>query len=75
MKIETMAVDAIMAPLHFGNRWGFTVKILWAVLGLSIPILTITSFLMYWNRYLSKKWRQLQRPARRPAELATEATP
>jgi uncharacterized iron-regulated membrane protein len=61
-----------MVPLHFGTQWGFTVKILWAVLGLSIPILTVTSFLMYWNRYLSKKWRQLQERARKPAELATE---
>lgn len=50
-----------MIPLHFGNRWGMIVKIIWAVLGISIPVLAVTGVLMYWNRYLSKKWKKLRR--------------
>jgi uncharacterized iron-regulated membrane protein len=49
-----------LSPLHFGTYWGLPVKILWSVLGLSLPLLAITGCLMYWNRYLSKKWRRLQ---------------
>jgi uncharacterized iron-regulated membrane protein len=49
----------LLAPLHFGTAWGMTVKILWAVLGTLLPLLAITGVLMYWNRYLSKKWRAL----------------
>lgn len=48
----------LMGPLHFGVYWGMTVKILWAVFGLSLPLLAITGVLMYWNRYLGKKWKQ-----------------
>jgi uncharacterized iron-regulated membrane protein len=46
-----------MTPLHFGDQWGFAVKVLWAILGLSIPLLTVTGVLMYWNRVLAKLWR------------------
>jgi uncharacterized iron-regulated membrane protein len=49
----------LMAPLHFGMYWGLGVKILWAFLGILLPLLAITGVLMYWNRYLSKKWRML----------------
>jgi uncharacterized iron-regulated membrane protein len=50
----------LMAPLHFGTAWGTPVKALWAVLGLSIPLLSVTGVLMYWNRYLGKRWRRLR---------------
>jgi uncharacterized iron-regulated membrane protein len=50
----------IMGPAHFGTYWGFGVKVLWAVLGCALPLLAITGVLMYWNRYLSKKWRALR---------------
>lgn len=43
-----------MHPLHFGTLWGPVVKLLWAVLGLSLAVLTITGLLMYWNRYLRR---------------------
>ncbi|MGD1091866.1 MAG: PepSY-associated TM helix domain-containing protein [Bryobacteraceae bacterium] len=49
-------------PLHFGTYWGLGVKIIWAILGLSIPLLTVTGALMYWNRYLRKKWKHLRAP-------------
>ena len=52
-----------MKPFHFGTEWGFAMKVVWALLGLSIPVLTITGALMYWNRSLSKLWRKHKRPA------------
>jgi uncharacterized iron-regulated membrane protein len=48
-----------LGPLHFGYSWGLAVKIIWAILGCSIPILSITGVIMYWNRWLSKKWAHL----------------
>jgi len=52
-------VIALMAPLHFGTAWGVGVKALWAALGLGFPLLAVTGVLMYWNRYLGKRWRRL----------------
>jgi uncharacterized iron-regulated membrane protein len=48
-------------PLHFGTFWGLGVKILWAALGLAIPLLAVTGVLMYWNRYLRRKIRPRRR--------------
>jgi len=47
-------------PLHFGVYWGVGVKIIWAVLGLVVPTLAVTGLLMYWNRTLRRKWKQLR---------------
>ncbi|WP_420237547.1 PepSY-associated TM helix domain-containing protein [Telmatobacter bradus] len=41
-----------MHPLHFGNLWGLGPKILWALAGLTLPLLSVTGLLMYWNRKL-----------------------
>jgi uncharacterized iron-regulated membrane protein len=49
----------LMRPLHYGTQWGKAVKIIWFTLGLSLPLLGVTGLLMYWNRYLSRKWKQL----------------
>jgi len=49
----------LVYPLHFGTLWGLPIKLLWALLGLSLPVLTVTGLLMYWNRYLHKRWRTL----------------
>lgn len=49
----------LVAPLHFGTSWGQTVKALWALLGLTLPVLTITGMLMYWNRWLRKRWAKV----------------
>ena len=51
----------LQIPLHFGTYWGLGVKILWAVLGLAIPVLGVTGVLMYWNRFLRRK---IHRPRR-----------
>jgi hypothetical protein len=40
------------------NVVGMSVKILYALMGLSLTVLSITGVFMYWNRYLSKKWQQ-----------------
>lgn len=48
----------LMHPLHFGTSWGLAVKILWAALGLTLPLLAITGALMYWNRYLGAKLKR-----------------
>ncbi len=41
-----------MHPMHFGTLWGLGVKILWALAGVTLALLSITGVLMYWNRYL-----------------------
>ncbi len=48
-------------PLHFGTYWGLNVKIVWAAAGLAIPLLAITGLLMYWNRWLRRKWKTLRK--------------
>ncbi len=50
----------LQTPLHFGTDWGLGIKILWALLGLAIPLLTVTGAVMYWNRALRRKWKQLR---------------
>ena len=48
--------------VHFGNFGGTIFKVIWLVLGLTISLLTITGFLMWWNRLLRKKWELYARP-------------
>jgi uncharacterized iron-regulated membrane protein len=49
-----------LSPLHFGYDWGLAIKIIWATLGFALPLLAITGILMYWNRFLSRKWKLLK---------------
>ena len=51
----------LQIPLHFGTFWGLGVKILWAAFSLSIPLLCVTGALMYWNRFLRRRWPRLSR--------------
>lgn len=48
-------------PLHFGTYWGLGAKISWAAAGLSLPLLSITGLLMYWNRVLRRRWTRLRK--------------
>lgn len=48
-----------MQPFHFGTFWGPWFQALWCMLGLSLAILTISGLLMYWNRYLRFRWKEL----------------
>jgi len=43
--------------IHFGDFGGVYSKALWVVLGLTPAVLAVTGCLMWWNRFLSKKWR------------------
>jgi uncharacterized iron-regulated membrane protein len=62
-------------PLHYGTYWGLSIKILWSLLGLSIPLITISGALMYWNRVLRHKWKHLRdiaslaEPANNPGRI------
>jgi len=46
---------AWMFPLHAGWFAGMGVKILWALLGLSFPLLAVTGTIMWWNRVITPK--------------------
>lgn len=61
----------LQAPLHYGTQWGLVVKIVWFIIGLALPLLAVTGLLMYWNRYLSKKWRRLRTLAVRPKSTSS----
>ena len=45
----------LMVPLHFGTSWGLAGKAAWAALGMALPLMAFTGFLMYWNRWLRKR--------------------
>lgn len=49
-----------MHPLHFGTLWGLPVKMLWSTAGVLLAVLSATGVLMYWNRYLGKRWQALK---------------
>lgn len=53
----------LQVPLHFGTSWGMTVKVIWALAGLALPLLAITGLVMYWNRVLRHKWKHLRTAA------------
>lgn len=53
----------LQRPLHYGTWWGMSVKIIWFIMGFTLPLLGVTGLLMYWNRYLRKKWKQLRSPS------------
>jgi uncharacterized iron-regulated membrane protein len=55
--------------VHFGDFGGDWSKALWALLGLIPAVLTITGYLMWWNRVLSKQWTQLTRKRLQPIEV------
>lgn len=48
----------LLVPLHFGTSFGMAGKVVWATSGLAFPLLAITGLLMYWNRWLSKRFRE-----------------
>lgn len=62
----------LVLPLHTGMYWGLFVKVLWAFLGLLFPVLGITGLVMYWNRFLSKKWKQFRRRPSMPLHAARD---
>lgn len=49
------AVFGWIGPLHTGHFGGTWVAVLWALLGLSMPVLFLTGFLMWWNRVIARR--------------------
>ena len=47
----------LLEPLHFGTEWGLSVRIVYFCFGMALPFLSITAVLMYWHRYLGRRWR------------------
>jgi uncharacterized iron-regulated membrane protein len=45
-----------VTPIHFGSFGGVALRILYFVLGLSLPLLFITSYVMWWNRVVRKRF-------------------
>jgi uncharacterized iron-regulated membrane protein len=45
--------------IHFGDFGGLLTKPIWVVFGLIPAGLTVTGYLMWWNRVLKKKWASL----------------
>jgi uncharacterized iron-regulated membrane protein len=46
--------------VHFGDFGGLPIKLVWAVAGLIPAGLTVTGYLMWWNRVLKKNWHGLK---------------
>jgi uncharacterized iron-regulated membrane protein len=46
--------------VHFGDFGGLPTKLLWMVVGAIPVVLTITGYLMWWNRVLKKKWTRIK---------------
>jgi uncharacterized iron-regulated membrane protein len=54
----TTAGDLLMAwlfPLHAGWFGGMPIKIVWALLGLSLPLMFVTGTIMWWNRVIARR--------------------
>jgi uncharacterized iron-regulated membrane protein len=76
LRVESLASKAPgdrilswMAPLHIGNFGGMPIKIVWFILGLTMPALFISGFLMWWHRVVKNKW--LRRPVTGVRQEAT----
>jgi uncharacterized iron-regulated membrane protein len=37
-----------------------TIKIIWAAAALTVPLLFVTGYIMWWNRVVSEKWSRLR---------------
>jgi uncharacterized iron-regulated membrane protein len=62
----------LMQPLHFGwfggklglGRLGdYVVKAVYIGIGLAVPALAATAYLMYWNRFLSTRFKRFKERA------------
>lgn len=50
---DRSAGDALLSSfglLHVGSLWGPVVQVLWAITGLTFPLLFLTGFVMWWNK-------------------------
>jgi len=61
-----------MAPLHYGSFGGHFTRILWIFMGLVPGVLSISGFLMWWNRVIVKRLRRFQVESWSTPESQTE---
>jgi len=47
-----------ISVLHFGRFGGLAIKIVWALMGLTLPLLVATGFLMWWRRVIEPRLRR-----------------
>lgn len=60
-----------MGPLHFGNFGGLGIKVLYFVLGLTMPALFVSGFVMWWQRVV-RKWLKGVRQSDERSDAAAE---
>lgn len=51
----------LAVPIHFGTFGGLLTRIIWVIVGLALPMLFVTGFLMWWNRVIRKKFGDFNR--------------
>lgn len=61
----------LMTPLHYGTIGGLSTRMLWLIAGLMPGVLFVAGILMWWNRTLSRKWRNARQPS--PARSAASS--
>jgi uncharacterized iron-regulated membrane protein len=61
-------LDSALGTLHFGHYGGITVKIIYALLGLTPAFLSLTGALLWWRRKQTRA-RTSRRPARHSAPV------
>jgi uncharacterized iron-regulated membrane protein len=44
-----------MSPLHYGSFGGHWTRVLWIFMGLVPGVLSVSGFLMWWNRVIAKR--------------------
>jgi uncharacterized iron-regulated membrane protein len=47
-----------ISVLHFGRFGGFAIRILWFLMGLTIPLLAVTGCFMWWRRVIEPQLRR-----------------
>jgi Uncharacterized iron-regulated membrane protein len=61
-----------MAPLHYGPFGGHSTRVLWIFMGLVPGVLSISGFLMWWNRVIVKRLRRFRVESWSTPESQTE---
>ncbi|MBL8220022.1 MAG: PepSY domain-containing protein [Bryobacterales bacterium] len=54
-----------MGPLHFGNFGGAPVKWIYFFLGLTMPVLFVSGFIMWWQRVVRRRLERIRQPDQR----------
>ena len=57
--------------IHFGDFGGIFFKVLWALFGLILVLITVTGYLMWWNRVVRRKIYPPRKRANTPSRATT----